>query len=47
LAGGLEKLKAQRKIDEAAEIYGREEIDRVLAPLAPPAGANGLSASAN
>jgi hypothetical protein len=33
LASGLEKIRAQKRIDEAAAIYGREEIDRVLAPL--------------
>lgn len=47
LGGGLEKLKVQRRIDEAAGIYGREEIDRVLAPLAPHGGSSALSASAN
>jgi hypothetical protein len=33
LAGGLETVKAQRRIDEAAALYGQAEIDRVLAPL--------------
>jgi hypothetical protein len=33
LAAGLESVKAQRRIDEAASLYGQEEIDRVLAPL--------------
>jgi hypothetical protein len=47
LAGGLEKLNVQRRIDEAAGIYGRKEIDRVLAPLAPQGGSSALSASAN
>jgi hypothetical protein len=35
LASSLEKIKAQRRIDEAAGLYGREEIGRVLAPLMP------------
>jgi hypothetical protein len=29
----LEKVKLQRRVDEAAELYGREEIDRILSPL--------------
>jgi hypothetical protein len=33
LAGSLEKLKAQRRIDEAVSLYGQSEVDRVLAPL--------------
>jgi hypothetical protein len=33
MAPGLETVKAQRRIDEAAALYGREEIDRILAPL--------------
>ena len=35
LANSLEKIKAQRRIDEAVGLYGREEIDRVLAPVLP------------
>jgi len=33
LAGSLEKIKAQRRIDEAVSLYGQAEVDRVLAPL--------------
>ncbi len=35
LANSLEKVKAQRRIEEAASLYGREEVDRILAPLRP------------
>jgi len=34
LPEGLEKLKAQKRIDEAAEIYGKEALERALAPPA-------------
>ncbi len=46
-AAGLETVKAQRRIDEAAALYGGEEISRILAPLAPleqRGGAEDLSA---
>ena len=33
LGGGLETVKAQRRIDEAAALYGQDELDRILAPL--------------
>jgi hypothetical protein len=34
LPDGLEKLKAQKRIDEAGEIYGKEVVARALAPPA-------------
>lgn len=37
LPDGLEKLKAQKRIDEAGEIYGKEIVARVLAPGLVPA----------
>lgn len=33
LAASLEKIKGQRRIDEAIALYGREEVERTLAPL--------------
>jgi hypothetical protein len=33
MAPGLETVKAQRRIDEAASLYSQEEIDLILAPL--------------
>ena len=36
LATGLESVKAQRRIDEAAALYGQEEISRILTPLGLP-----------
>jgi Protein of unknown function (DUF1559) len=33
LSSGLEKAKLQRRIDEAVTLYGREDVDRVLAPI--------------
>jgi hypothetical protein len=44
LAAGLETTKAQRRIDEAAAMYGREEIDRILKPLLPRGTTGELSA---
>lgn len=43
LTGGLEKVKANKRLAEAVTMYGQAEIDRVLAPLralqpARPAG---------
>lgn len=37
LPDGLEKLKAQKRIDEVGEIYGKEIVARVLAPGVVPA----------
>jgi hypothetical protein len=36
LATSLDKIKVAKRIDEAVVIYGREEIDRVIAPLVKP-----------
>jgi hypothetical protein len=35
LPEGLEKLKAQKRIDEVTNIYGKEVVERALAPAAP------------
>jgi hypothetical protein len=35
LANSLEKVKTQRRIEEAVSLYGREEVERILAPLRP------------
>ncbi|MCI0361282.1 MAG: DUF1559 domain-containing protein [Planctomycetaceae bacterium] len=39
LATSLDKVKVAKRLDEAIAIYGREEIDRVIAPLKPKAPA--------
>jgi hypothetical protein len=33
LTGSLEKIKAQKRIDEATAFYGRDEVELVIAPL--------------
>jgi hypothetical protein len=47
LATSLEKIKIQRRIDEATRLYDREEIDRVLAPLGQKVGGTDSSAKLN
>ncbi len=35
LSGGLEKVKAQKRLDEAKQLYGEEEVTRALQRMAP------------
>jgi hypothetical protein len=43
LATSLDKVKVSRRLEEAAALYGREEIERVIAPLKPAAPVESLS----